>query len=354
MGYSRLNIGSCGTIFFFCILLELLNGLTVQAKTLPMQWSPLTIEQAIRPGDTLTVTAMLTSKNALHNVDLWIAPELDPLVTVFPNHFDAIRANTTHAVDIHISIPYLSSTGLYEGTIHIKKNAVTFPQALKIKLNIIEAPLYDNWMITFTHRGVPLSEEAVRFICDSVNPEIISWLIREASTYQQQIPFRNIECFDEQILLKENLLAEDNPGLCLNRPEVINFLENMIPAIKNQKFVSIVHYLGEYDDPFFPGFYDSRYDFYFFKQWLPLYPPLGIDRQGESLVHELMHKLGASDKYFDRPDHACKIDPETGEEYNGYDIMCHRVPDPSGGYSTPALSDLIISEPTAREIGWLP
>jgi hypothetical protein len=81
---------------------------------------------------------------------------------------------------------------------------------------------------------------------------------------------------------------------------------------------------------------------------------LDIDWQGESFIHELMHKLGARDKYYDGPEHACKIDPETGEEYNGYDIMCHRVPDPSGGYSTPALSDLIISEPTAREIGWLP
>ena len=69
-----------------------------------------------------------------------------------------------------------------------------------------------------------------------------------------------------------------------------------------------------------------------------------------------MHKLGVSDKYYDGPEQACKIDPATGQQYNGYDIMCHRITDPAGGYGyiTPSLSELIISEPTAKELGWLP
>jgi len=341
-------------IFFFCILIVLLNPLTTPAKTLPIQWNPAIIEQSVGLGNAVTLTATFTSKTKMHNVDLWVVPELQPFVSVFPNHFDTIGEYTTHAIKILISAPYMSQMGLFSGSIHIKRNAVTLPVSLKVRINIIEDALYENWLITFTHRGVPLSEETIRFICDTVNPEIFSWLEREAVRYHQQIPFHDIACFEEQILLTGEFLVEDIPGFCLNRPEVIIFLENTVPAITDQKFVTIVHYLDLYKNPFFTHSYDSKYDFYFFKKWLPLYPPLDIDWQGESFIHELMHKLGARDKYYDGPEHACKIDPETGEEYNGYDIMCHRVPDPSGGYSTPALSELIISEPTAREIGWLP
>src|SRR4030067_363229 len=257
---------------------------------------PCIIEQSVGLGNAVTLTATFTSKTKMHNVDLWVVPELQPFVTVFPNHFDTIGEYTTHAIKIRISAPYMSQVGLFSGSIHIKRNAVTLPVSLKVRKTI----------------------------------------------------------FEEKILLTGNLLTEDVPGFCLNRPEVINFLENTIPAITDQKFVTIMHYLDLYKNPFFTHSYDSKYDFYFFKKWLPLYPPLDIDWQGGSFIHELMHKLGSSDKYYDGPDHACNIDPETGEEYNGYDIMCHRVPDPSGGYSTPALSELIISEPTAREIGWRP
>ena len=354
MGHRRLNVSLCGTIFICCLFLVLLNCLTVQGKTLPIQWYPSTVEQAIGLGNSQTVTAVLRSKIQLHNVDLRVVPELQPFVDVFPNHIETIEENSTHAITIRISVPQMSQIGLFNGTVHVKDTDVTFPQALKIKLNIIEAPLLDNWLITFTHRGVPLSEEAIRFICDTVKPEIISWLEREADKYGQQMPFHDIECFEEQILLTGNLLVEDTTGFGLNRSEVIIFLENTVPTIKGDKFVTIVHYLDSYNNPFYTHSYDSKYDFYFFKKWLPLYPPLDIDWQGESFIHELMHKLGASDKYNDGPEHACKIDTETGQEYSGYDIMCHRVPDPSGGYGAPALSDLIISEPTAREIGWLP
>ena len=341
-------------IFFFCILIVLLNSFTTHAKPLSIHWNPKTIEQTVVPGDTVTLITIFTSEITLHNVDLWVTPELQPFVTVIPNHFETIRANTAHAIAVRISITNGLPLSLYEGTIHAKSNSITFPQTLKIKLNTVESALYDNWMITFTHRGVPLPEEAVGFICNTAKSEIISWLKREADKYQHEIPFHSISCLEEQILLTGNLLVEDMPGFCLNRPEVINFLEGAIPIVKDQKFVTVVHYLDEYEGPFYTHSFDSRYDFYFFKKWLPLYPPLGIDWQGESFIHELMHKLGASDKYYDGPDHACRIDPATGQEYNGYDIMCHRVSDPTGGYRTPTLSELIITEPTAREIGWLP
>ena len=209
----------------------------------------------------------------------------------------------------------------------------------------------ENWMITFTDRGTLLPEAAIEFICNTVKSEIILWLERETNVYQKQVPFSNISCLEKQILLTEDLLGEC--PYCLNDPAVINFLEGSLDGIQDAKFVTVVHYLAP-ESPFYDHSYNSKYDFYFFKDE-PLYPPLDVNNQGETLIHELMHKLGASDKYYDGPEQACKIDPATGRQYSGYDIMCHRIPDPFGGfgYITPPLSELIISEPTAKEIGWL-
>ncbi len=95
-----------------------------------------------------------------------------------------------------------------------------------------------------------MPKEAIRFICDTAKPEIFSWLEREADKYYQQIPFHDIACFEEQLLLTGDLLVEDTTGFCLNRPEVINFLENTVPVITDQKFVTIVHYLDVYKNPF--------------------------------------------------------------------------------------------------------
>lgn len=216
----------------------------------------------------------------------------------------------------------------------------------------------EDWMITFTRRGILLPEEAIEFICSTVKPEIILWLQREANKYQQQVPFSNISCLKEQILLTEDFLGEC--PWCLNSQAVISFLEGSIDGVKDPKFVTVVHYLDNPESPFYDYDYDSKYDFYFFKKSPPdypflFYPELNINNQGETLIHELMHKLGVSDKYYDGPEQACKIDPATGQQYSGYDIMCHRIADPAGGYGyiTPSLAELIISEPTAKELGWL-
>lgn len=46
-----------------------------------------------------------------------------------------------------------------------------------------------------------------------------------------------------------------------------------------------------------------------------------------------------------------QIDPATGQQYSGYDIMCHRISiGGAEGFATPKFSELIISEATAQEI----
>ena len=199
-------------------------------------------------------------------------------------------------------------------------------------------------------------EDAVRFTCDVVRPEIIVWLEREAARYGQQLPFSGIWCLDGQITLTGDLLGTIT-GWPLNDEMTIAFLETEVPDLRDQKYVSVIHYIDGFM-PFYQHTYNTKYDLFFFTKVtsLPypyLYPDLSVDTVGETLVHELIHKLGATDKYSDTPERACLIDEASGEEYSGYDIMCHRIGTPEDGYTFPPLTDLLITEPTAREIGWL-
>jgi hypothetical protein len=79
----------------------------------------------------------------------------------------------------------------------------------------------------------------------------------------------------------------------------------------------------------------------------------------ENLAHEMAHLFGAEDKYTDvyevqrGIDACCLIEPDD-PELQGRDVMCHRVrvPEEEFGCIQPPLSQLFISEATAREIGW--
>ncbi len=78
-----------------------------------------------------------------------------------------------------------------------------------------------------------------------------------------------------------------------------------------------------------------------------------------TFAHELSHLFGAEDKYTDvyeissGIEACCFIEPDASE-LQGRDIMCHRVRtlDEEFGCIQPPLSELIISEASAKEIGW--
>ena len=223
----------------------------------------------------------------------------------------------------------------------------------------VQSPTSNSWVMVITNRGVPLPDQAVSFLCgDSTKSSILSWLEREAKKYAKPRPsFDDIVCVKGQTTLGGDLL-NDGTGP-LNKIGVIKYLEDTLPAVKAAKYITVIHYIP-YDLPFSSHAILSKYDFIFIKtpnSPTDFYPPLVLRTYGETLIHELMHKLGAIDKYGTDPTEACLIDPMTGKEYSGYDIMCHNIPKDFGsfvGFVDPEFNDSVISDPTAVEIGWLP
>ncbi len=215
----------------------------------------------------------------------------------------------------------------------------------------------DSWVFVFTYREAPLPDEAINFFCNDVKNATISWFEREATKYGTEKPFSDIICTQKQVLLSGNLLKGEplyvegtlitNP---LNDAAVIEFLEDQNPALKKAKYVTVFHYMPE--QPFVAHAYSNKYDMIFTvtNDGTLFYPRLTIDNYGEMVTHELLHNLGARDKY-DGTGQACLTDPATGQQYSSYDIMCHRVAT-AGGFTFPPFSELIVTGPTAKEINW--
>ena len=206
-----------------------------------------------------------------------------------------------------------------------------------------------------------MPKEGSDFLCGSPDTRraILTWVNREAHKYGRMRLFDDIVCLGEQLQLPQDLLsdraffAESEPfTLPVDAAGTIAYLERNVPKVTQAKYVTIFHYIPA-DAQFVDREYLKKYDFNFVKSpspAIPFYPPLSLDSYGTTLVHEFMHKLGATDKYGGATQ-ACTIDPATGQEFSGFDIMCHRIAD-QGAITQPSFFDLVVSGATAREIGW--
>ena len=213
--------------------------------------------------------------------------------------------------------------------------------------------LYDNkWVVVLTYDEKKLPNDAVNFLCNDTVNSLVGWLDREYSKYNNTRDFQSIQCINKQYAIPTSLInyQQITP---LNIYGVIKYLETKVKGLESSKYATVIFYAPR-DFYFQNQDVDSKYDFDFIKtpnQFIKYYPELTTDMYGEILAHEYMHKLGASDKYNPTGSSACLIDPDTGEEYDGYDIMCHRIATGAGSYVQPPFAELKITPPTAREIG---
>ena len=110
-----------------------------RAASFTIIWTPKNIQLTLGLGDIRDIAASFVSNTNMSDVDLWVVPELQPFVRLAPNHFDTVVAGSSYSVSIHFSVPLGTGTRLYDGTIHARIGSATYPQTLKIKLNIVTA-----------------------------------------------------------------------------------------------------------------------------------------------------------------------------------------------------------------------
>ena len=107
-------------IFMFCF--SPLFCMTGQANTNPVQiqWSTSKITQTMAAGQTKNFSVTIRSNTTLYNADLLVGQVLKPFVSLTPNHFDTLRANTTYKVMVSLNVPNKTKPGDYDGTISLR------------------------------------------------------------------------------------------------------------------------------------------------------------------------------------------------------------------------------------------
>ena len=95
------------------------------------------VEHIIGLGDTNHLTVTFTCDKDMNNVELWVVPELQSFLNLDPMSFN-IKKGQNYTVNVTINIPYGTTSGMYNGTIHAKVGSRTYLQTLKVKINVVD------------------------------------------------------------------------------------------------------------------------------------------------------------------------------------------------------------------------
>ena|SRR5687768_110523 len=104
-------------------------------------WSDKHISLQISPGTGQVRQVTFTSDHNLKNVTIEAVPQIANLVSVQPTTIASVFADQAQTVTLFFSIPSGTTSGLHEGTIHIRHGSLTIPQTLKVSINVTQIEL---------------------------------------------------------------------------------------------------------------------------------------------------------------------------------------------------------------------
>jgi hypothetical protein len=114
-------------------LSPVLGTTSVQPK---ITWSTTSVSVILSPGESTSSDLTFTSSLPLQNAVIEAVPGLAGFLNIQPNTMPSLSAGQQQAVHIAISIPPSTPFGTYDGTIHVRVATTTFPQTMKITVNV--------------------------------------------------------------------------------------------------------------------------------------------------------------------------------------------------------------------------
>ena len=119
-------------------------------------WSTTSINVILSPGESTSSDLTFTSSQKLTNVALTVVPQIAPFVNVQPSSISSLAANQAQSVHLAIAIAAATAFGTYDGTIQLKSGTTTFPQTVKITVNVWQVADTDlNLSFKFPSFSVP-------------------------------------------------------------------------------------------------------------------------------------------------------------------------------------------------------
>jgi len=100
-------------------------------------WSPPKISTAISPGGSWEGSISFISNIDLGGAELSVVPELKPFVSVYPQSFSTVVADTVNTFQISIAVPHDTTVDMaYEGTISLTAGDRACPETSEVKLYV--------------------------------------------------------------------------------------------------------------------------------------------------------------------------------------------------------------------------
>ncbi len=99
-------------------------------------WSTTSISVILSPGESTSSSLTFTSSQKLSSASLSVVPQIASFVTVQPNSIANVAANQAQSVQLLFSIPTAAALGTYDGTLQLKSGTTTFPQTVKVIVNV--------------------------------------------------------------------------------------------------------------------------------------------------------------------------------------------------------------------------
>src|SRR6266849_660615 len=99
-------------------------------------WSTTSINVILSPGESTSSDLTFTTSQKLTNVILSVVPQIAPFVTVQPSSISSLASNQTQSVHLSIAIATAAAFGTYDGTLQVKSGTTTFPQTVKVTVNV--------------------------------------------------------------------------------------------------------------------------------------------------------------------------------------------------------------------------
>lgn len=228
-----------------------------------------------------------------------------------------------------------------------------------IDFDLEPAPKNYSTAIVFTHRGKELPQSIIEDkLCaqEGTNTssyfQVPSWYEREAEAYNADFNML-LHCFLDQIETPQEFINPSGSETPVKLTEFTRYLRSTYPELNDYKFLAINHTFPHEDLPYQKSYFANFSSRSFLLGIVERFDSSYILPSLYTFGHEYAHLLGATDKANTDSSRACKINPKTGEEYDGHDIMCAKTYSPEGNIIFVGnLFDLEITEPTAREIGW--
>ncbi len=262
-------------LVLLCLCAGVSRSVVVGSGTAPppakIAWGMSTLNLSLYPGTNRTVTVTLRASQALSGESLWLTPSLAAFVAVKPAMLTSTPANTDSTIRLDVAIPSSASLGIYEGTLHVRRGAMTLAQPLPIVLRVA-TPSAD---LVPTTESDPSPDRLV------ANPEGLPYVEGEllvmllAGTADPEMRIREIAEATEGVILGAipplSSYQLHYPGRDWNQ---LAALRAEVAGLPDVEFVELNWLLGTAQTPMYPNDYDP-------EPWND--PPSGINWHLEAI-----------------------------------------------------------------------